>query len=281
VSIGEFFGGGRDRIEYNSVSLGTNHQNGYYSYLPMPYRHGLRIEIVNNSAETIDVTGADVEYEPQPIDNTYAYLHARYSQDQLDAGEDRMYEVLSVPEGEGHYLGCLLTVTPESSEYGYLEGNDRIIVDSGAKQTLYGTGLEDAFNGGYYYKLTYDTPFAGLLKKATGITTQYRHRIIDFVPFEESIIVEYQGVDSWGKEFARLYESTAYWYQFLIEPPDLVISSAGGNMYHLSWAEAGPYDLEFDSSPDFNSPVAVDVTGLTEYDYYTEETQGIFRLKTR
>ena len=281
LPVGEFFGAGRGRIPHKALALGTDHADGYYCYLPMPFRRGVRVELRNDSGEAVAVTSAEVEYEPRDVEKTYAYLHALYRAEQFSAGDDHMYEVLSVPGGEGHYLGCLLTVTPAVIQLGYLEGNDRIIVDDESKQTLYGTGLEDAFNGGYYYKGTFGGHFAGLLKKANGITTQYRHRIIDFVPFEESILVEYQGVDYWGQEYARLYESTAYWYQTVPGPPELHVSRGGDNTYHLVWDEGGSYDLEFDTSPSFESPQVTDVTGLTEYDYHTEENHGFFRLKAK
>jgi len=281
IPVGEFFGAGRGRVVYKALALGTNHTGGYYCYLPMPFRAGIRIELENTSAAAVDVTSADVEYEPCQVDKTYAYLHALYRQEQFAAGADRMYQVLSVPEGEGHYLGCVLTVTPASDQLGYLEGNDRIIVDGGAKQTLYGTGLEDAFNGGYYYRGTFSGPFSGLLKSAYGMTSQYRHMIMDFVPFEESILVEFQGVDYWGAEYARLYESTAYWYQKVAGPPVLQVTRASANVYHLSWDEAGSYNLQFDTSPTFDDPNETDVTGLTAYDYPTVQGEGYFRLRQR
>ena len=120
-----------------------------------------------------------------------------------------------------------------------------------------------------------------MLKKALGITSQYRHRIIDFVPFEQSILVEYQGVDSWGKTFGRTYETVAYWYQKPPELPVLSISRPAENLYRITWSPAGSYDLEFDTSPLFTSPVATDVTGLTQYDYPTTEDAGFFRLKLK
>jgi hypothetical protein len=195
-----------------------------------------------------------------------------------------MYTVLNVPDGAGHYLGCMLTVSrsPEDSRFGYLEGNDYIEVDGGAKQTLRGTGMEDAFNGGYYYSAPFDTPFAGLLVKLpAGTTSQYRCRVIDFVPFETSILVQYQAVDSWGQEFERTYETTAFWYQQPPAVPVLSISRLSHTEYHLTWSPAGAYDLQFDTEWGFPSPVETDVTGLTAYDYYTELSQGFFRLKTK
>ena len=281
--VREFFGIGRGRIPYKAISLGTDHPDGYYCYLPMPFREGVRIELNNNSAESVDVTLAEVEYEPQNVEKKYGYLHAQYRSEHFDAADDHMYEVLRVPEGKGHYLGCILTVTPETTDLNYLEGNDRIQVDGGTKETLYGTGLEDVFNGGYYYTSPYSGPFSGLLKKDSGVTSQYRHRIIDMIPFEQSILVEYQGVDIdyWGDQYARDYESTAYWYQKEPGPPELQITLTGEDTYHLSWDEAGAYDLEFDTSLAFDSPDAVDVTGLTEYDYNTGEGRGFFRLKEK
>jgi hypothetical protein len=192
-----------------------------------------------------------------------------------------MYQVLSVPSGAGHYLGCMFTITPAQNQLGYLEGNDKITVDGGLKQTLYGTGLEDAFNGGYYYGNPYGGPFSGLLKKTNGVTSQYRHMVMDYVPFEQSILVEFQGVDYWGAEYARVYESTAYWYQKAPGPPVLQVSNGGVNTYHLVWDEAGAYDLQCDTSSLFESPETIDVTNLTEYYYSTSEGCVFFRLKSK
>jgi len=268
IPVGEFFAAGRGRVVYKALALGTDHTGGYYCYLPMPFRAGIRIELENTSAAAVDVTAADVEYEPCHVDKTYAYLHALYRQEQFAAGADRMYQVLSVPEGQGHYLGCLLSVTPASNQLGYLEGNDRITVDGGAKQTLYGTGLEDAFNGGYYYGDTFGGPFSGLLKKASGVTSQYRHRIIDFVPFEESVLVEYQGVDYWGLQYARLYESTAYWYE---QPPDILGDVDGNGVVNgldltavISAWETTPGDLLWNPDADLDGSGLVDGLDLSE-----------------
>jgi hypothetical protein len=284
VAVGEFFGAGRDRIPYRGLSLGTDHDGALYCYLPMPFRYGVQVELVNDSAETVDVTSAEVEYELQELDELCAYLHASYRTETFAPGVDEMYTVLSVPEGAGHYIGCMMTVSrsPEEGKFGYLEGNDYIEVDGGAKQTLRGTGLEDAFNGGYYYKTTYDTPFAGLLAKLpNGTTCQYRHRIIDFVPFEVSILVQYQAVDSWGQEFERTYETTAFWYEKPTVVPTLAITRLSNTQYHLTWSPAGAYDLQIDTARDFPSPTEVDVTGLTEYTHATPGLETYFRLKLR
>lgn len=281
IPIGEFFGAGRGRIAYKGIMLGTDNTNGYYCYLPMPFRRSVRIILQNDSGVMVFIASAQVEYEPCEVSKEHAYLRALYRSEQFNAGEDKMFEVLRLPKGAGHYLGCLFTITPAQNQLGYLEGNDRITVDGGAKQTLYGTGLEDAFNGGYYYGNTYSGPFSGLLKKTNGITCQYRHMVMDYIPFEQSILVEFQGVDYWGIEYARLYESTAYWYQKAPGPPRLQIFFNGSNTYYLVWDEAGSYDLQFDTSLSFDNPQSIDVTNLTQYSYATDGEILFFRLKSK
>ena len=64
-----------------------------------------------------------------------------------------------------------------------------------------------------------------------------------------------------------------------VTEPVLTVFRGGENLYHLVWDVEGPFDLEFDTSLTFESPDVIDVTGLTEYDYYTEEGHGFFRLK--
>ena len=283
VSVGEFFGAGRGRIAYSALALGTDGPDGYYCYIPMPFRHGFRVEMANDSSEQVTVTSAEVEYEPQPVGKDQGYLHALYHDEQFAIDEDRMYPVADIPDGSGHFLGYIMTVTPDGTSLNYLEGNDRIVVDGGTRQTEYGTGMEDAFNGGYYYTVPYGGPFSGMLKKDNGMTSQYRHMIMDPVPFEQSILVEFQGVDIsyWGDHCARHYESTAYWYQKVAGPPVLEISMTGEDSYHLSWDEAGDYDLEVDTSPDFASPTTTDVTGLMEWNHATAESEAFFRLRAR
>ncbi len=51
--------------------------------------------------------------------------------------------------GTGHYVGNFLFLEQDYDDDFMLEGDDIVVVDGA--DTINGTGLEDAYNGGYYY----------------------------------------------------------------------------------------------------------------------------------
>jgi hypothetical protein len=66
-----------------------------------------------------------------------------------------------------------------------------------------------------------------------------------------------------------------------VPPPSIyyaLMHPVVNNEYRLEWAKTGNYQLEFDTSPAFENPVVIDVSGLTSYDYFTERSTGFFRL---
>ncbi len=228
VPLGEFFGAGQGRMPYRALPLGTEHADGYYCYWPMPFWEGIKVQISNQSGQTVVLVESAVEYEPGPLSYDSAYLRAAYTTQHYDAGESGRFRVLDVA-GMGHYLGCFLTIDSEASGFTFLEGDDILTVDGQARPTLYGTGTEDAFNGGYYYDTgLYDGPFSGAVRRDhdNGIASQYRLRIPDYVVFNESILVEYEaGYGNWA---ARDYAAVAYWYQYV--PPPLPVRPEPGTL---------------------------------------------------
>jgi len=119
----------------------------------------------------------------------------------------------------------------EQDDYSFymLEGDDVIIVDG--RDVLHGTGLEDAYNGGYYYNWvgvqsgepegsrpqSAIRPLHGILHvhRADGIeyarADQYRWRIADCVPFSRSIEVR---IENRYAVVGGRWKSVAFWYQY-------------------------------------------------------------------
>jgi hypothetical protein len=137
------------------------------------------------------------------------------------------HQLLSV-SGRGHYVGDLLYVQRIGTSRDILEGDDVIVVDG--VRTLFGTGMEDAYNGGYYYNhvlvQTDDgdlpspefgiAPYHGLLHMddadfgdAFFRADQYRWLIGDYVPFNQSIEVR---MENHGGRADVLFGSTAFYY---------------------------------------------------------------------
>jgi hypothetical protein len=237
--IGNLFGAGRGRAVYRSVPLGTESPDGFYCFWPMPFHRAVRFELYNTGDETVEVAGALVEYVSAAIDNDECYLHAAVNAETREPGQI-LHPVLS-REGRGHFVGTLLYVEQEADSFFLLEGDDIIRVDEDA-EVLYGTGLEDAFNGGYYYNWVAgqeDEP-EGLkprsaIRSFNGIlfvdrqsdpplvrADQYRWRIADPVPFTRSIDV---AIENRYAVSGSKWTSVAFWYE---QPPLLADLDCSG-----------------------------------------------------
>ena len=227
VPASHFFGVGHQRVDYKSLPLGVASDGSYYSHWPMPYRQGVTVELYNNALTDVVVPSASVEYKSGPVAADAAYLHAKVTQATTAAGQSQV-RLLSIT-GEGHYVGNILWT---SGGFDTLEGNDIITVDG--SNVLRGTGLEDAYNGGYYYQhvglSSYEIsdhgdipnassgilPQSGLLTwYGQGQAEQYRFRLNDAVSFTDGLTLDMENVDNiagvnWGM--------TGFYYLSVPEP---------------------------------------------------------------
>ncbi|KKM59101.1 hypothetical protein LCGC14_1548560 [marine sediment metagenome] len=227
VPVAHFFGAGHERTAYKSVPLGTDGPDGFYSYWPMPFRGGVTVELVNQTASAIGIDSAAVEYVRGGVSNGDGYLHAAFNEGTLaGSGESGRYHQLLAASGAGHYVGNLLYLQRAGTNRNILEGDDVIIVDGREDRTLYGTGAEDAYNGGYYYDHVLVQsedppesgigPFHGLLHMDDADfgddfvrTDQYRWLIADAVGFTEGIQVR---MEHYRNGTDALFGSTAFYY---------------------------------------------------------------------
>ena len=113
----------------------------------MPFHEAVVVELYNSSGSAIDVDSAALEYEPGPPPADALYFHAVHNEELTSSGQD--YHAMLNVEGTGHYVGNLLYVRRNGIGRNILEGDEVITVDGVLSH--HGTGLEDAYNGGYYY----------------------------------------------------------------------------------------------------------------------------------
>jgi hypothetical protein len=220
--ISQFFGTGHGRSAYQSLPMGTSSSGAYYCYFPMPFRSGATVQLYNSTESSVPVTSAVVQFTPlASVPANAQYFHAVYQSQTTTQGQTA-YNMLHIT-GTGHYVGNIMSVQ-SSNEY-TMEGNDIITVDGSHVQE--GTGMEDAYNGGYYYNgigspfsvsdhgdtpnaTSGALPFSGLLSfPSFGTSTQYRWMINDAVPFTSSLDVSMQ---NYGGLSGVDWASTAFYY---------------------------------------------------------------------
>lgn len=121
--------------------------------LPMPFRTGMRIEVVNESGISIEHFFYEVDFTVgDEIAPDSGYLHAHWRREARGVlGED--YTILPTVSGRGRYLGASFSVAPDTAGYGrtwWGEGEVKAYIDDdGPFPTLCGTGTEDYIGTGW------------------------------------------------------------------------------------------------------------------------------------
>jgi hypothetical protein len=235
VPLGDFFGSVWRPRQYMNFYFGMTNGD-YICRFPMPFARKARIEIENQSSVDIPMQ-VDAAVMPLPAwrAGEWGYFHAAWNK----TGPHQVgtpHTFLST-KGRGFYVGCLLAVTSMEPEKGWwiLEGDETIRVDDEKFPGWHGTGLEDYFNGGWYYGRPIIRPFNGLPLKSHFRTIQYRIHQLDPVAFKQSIDVNIErGPDHACRGWM---ESMAFYY---LDQPGSSASSLGD----VRWREAPVDTLE-------------------------------------
>ena len=216
VPVGDFFGNAFEYTHYTSRHLGMS-SGGYYCYFPMPFKKSARIEVQNDTDEELFAFYYQVDYFKfeNPLPKNTGYFHAYWNRD-LRTDYEGNYMALKA-KGKGHFVGLNFNAQPYRGSLFYLEGDEMIYVDEELNPSIHGTGMEDYFTSGWYFRDgTFDADFHGLVLKddARGRVSAYRHHIPDFIPFQDSIKVTFE--HGHGNEEVVDMSTVAFWYQ--IEP---------------------------------------------------------------
>lgn len=271
--VGDFFGVGHG-VASHFVSMPLSmittqntveQKAGMNCFFEMPFRKNARLEIANECENDI-VLYYYVDYvEKEVLDDSF-YFHASWrremptnglvdlsvlkvqhdKQDTPNYTEQKVYEIKNLTgdenyvlldaEGEGHYVGCNLSIDHLNPMPGFSwpgEGDDMFIIDGEPwPPRLHGTGTEDYFGAAWGYPAgKYDSPYHGISLLAplrghgdawresntisfndySGKMTQYRFHIVDPIIFRESIRFSIE--HGHGNVQSNDYSSVAYWYQ--------------------------------------------------------------------
>lgn len=152
--VGDFFGHGLGVMSaFESAWFSSPEGRSFVCTLPMPFRTGMRIELVNESAMAEDMVFYEVDFTVgDRIEPEAGYLHAHWRREPKGAfAQD--YTILPELSGRGRFLGACFSVIPDTAAYGrswWGEGEVKAwIDDDGDLPTLCGTGAEDYIGTGW------------------------------------------------------------------------------------------------------------------------------------
>ncbi|MDX6235182.1 MAG: hypothetical protein QOH68_4349 [Nocardioidaceae bacterium] len=124
----------------------------------------------------------------------------------------RNYVVLDV-EGEGHYLGCNLSVYHRQGTW-WGEGDDMIFIDGDTwPPSLHGTGTEDYLTHAWGMQKN-SAPYGGSILHESDVpnySVGFRQHVMDPIRFQSGlrVTIEHGHANHLSDDWA----STAYWYQ--------------------------------------------------------------------
>ncbi|PFG47066.1 Protein of unknown function (DUF2961) [Amycolatopsis sulphurea] len=226
--LGEFFGSGLGRFDSRTMlsSIDATDGGSFTAWWPMPYRRSAVVELVNTSGVPITGAGVEVTAAPDPGAATglrpggeLGYFTATSHAGSTKTGAD--WPILDVT-GRGVFYGETQTMRgliSSGNQRNHLEGDERVYVDGVASPQWYGTGTEDFFESGWYFRdgTIFAMPLAGdPAYQVAGDGCRYdctgaiRLLAGDGVPFSSALTfgIEHGPVD----DSPAVYSSTAYWY---------------------------------------------------------------------
>ena len=201
VPLGDAFGDGIETRPIRSAAFGMtpSTSSGYFA-LPAPFGAGATVAV--QSSRPADIQLAVWAAAPDPSIGAVR-LVGRHTEETTTIGRD--FTVLD-DGARGRLAAWVLDLTGQPTSgtaQTFMEGDDRVRVDGSRSPTVYGTGTEDAFNGGFYYAngaFTLPTHGAGPLSSVpidVGRQSQYRVFAADGPRWERGIqfTMEHGGSD--------------------------------------------------------------------------------------
>ena len=191
----------------------------YYLYFPMPFWSKAKIVLENRSIATLNFS-SEIQYQMTTYGNNAGYFYATYHQEKpTTEGKDYPYLETS---GTGHFVGTITFMdNPYAGNFAYLEGDERAYLDDSLTPALEGTGTEDYFNGGWYFKYgQFNLPSHGASLVSSPKITAYRLHLSDSLPFESRIKF---GIEHGQTNNTKAdYTNVAFYYKK--DAPSLILS---------------------------------------------------------
>lgn len=197
VPFGDFFGVGLGQTTPFQNALFANAEGRSFNcFIQMPFKTGAKIQVVNESAKTLQLIFFDVDYSVlKEWDDDYMYFHAYWQRDTATKPAQD-YEILPPVQGKGRFLGTNIGVAanPAYRRSWFGEGEVKMYLDGDKDYpTLNGTGTED-YIGTAWGQGKFINSFTGCTVADDSLLQWafYRYHIPDPVFFKEACRVTIQ-----------------------------------------------------------------------------------------
>ena len=195
VPVGDFFcdSFGGESLHYASIVMAKRPTHSWFSYLPMPFRRGIELSLVNTTDQLVMGYGY-VTAEALPAwEEDSGYFHARWLDRTVSLPDEEV--PLLHTRGRGQFFGCHLTAVSRCPHFadkqGICEGNDEFWVDDAVAPTCNYLGTEDFFGFSWSWHQVWADHHSGTtyLRDADGETRLacYRFLLNDPVRFTTSL----------------------------------------------------------------------------------------------
>ncbi len=243
--LGEFFGAGLGTNGVQSLMFATTPQSGgalsLSGWWPMPFARTAHVSLVNTTDSPVSgvdsnvVTTPDAQWAPALASGHAGYFTARSHVGPTTPGQDWSF---ADEAGHGKFVGVNHTIRGSRVKNSsnddapfFLEGAERGYTDGSPSPQWYGTGTEDFYEGGWYFKngTRYSAPLTGQPDQRTATrgcadycVAVYRLMLADAVGYHSAIRF---GIEHGKRDMIQAdYSSTAFLYT---QPNDTTTFSDG------------------------------------------------------
>lgn len=217
VPVGDFFADGcGGRGTYFTTPFVEKAPASYNSYLPMPFRGRVRIELANDTIHDLRCDASvEIRHLPElPAD--VGYLHATWRRFAFQLDGDSDVPFLHI-DGRGHLVGTAWSIATDEEffeDFWFVtEGNNEYRVDGESIPGYEYLGTEDAYGMSWGFL----QPFAGSRSGANVIernrrpylASLYRFRDQDAIAFERSLDLRVNWTREWRPDNPHFLRSIA------------------------------------------------------------------------
>lgn len=190
LPLADFFATAADaQTPARGVLIGEDAGGWLYAWFPMPFASSVSVELHADASLSSPVAiDASLAFDKAAVPEQAGRFGASLADDCVAAGSFLLDDV----RGAGKIVGIAARYHANGIvDRGYLEGDEHVFVDDASAPAWYGTGVEDFFDGGFYFD---HGAFSGPLSGATrvdadgsGVTAVYRLMLGDALPYASAL----------------------------------------------------------------------------------------------